>query len=271
MIWQKNKLLLQKNRIIMATKKIKTKYNYDNIEQFKEELAIVRLNSKYGFIDKKGNEVIPPIYDNAKPFNNGKAEVQFMGKWRLIDCDGKVIAKFDVIESCKKAVVSEAKVAVCETKATVSETNAVVSEKMLNKPEENEVLPKKEAEIVMRIYNFIPFKSKRKWGLKDSSGKEILPPIYNSFREFDNLILVKYGRKWGLVDLSGNEIIAPKLDEISKHGSYYLVKIEGKWGLTDKSGNEIVEPKFYNSSSIFKKSVNGFIDNTGKKVQFEWD
>ena len=56
---------------------------YDYVGDFHEGLAVVGLNKclhrceRYGYIDLDGNEVIPLIYKNAKPFNElGLAEVQ---------------------------------------------------------------------------------------------------------------------------------------------------------------------------------------------------
>lgn len=43
----------------------------------------------YGFIDKKGKEVIPLSYSNAKDFNNGIAEVKIDGRWTTIDKKGE--------------------------------------------------------------------------------------------------------------------------------------------------------------------------------------
>ena len=38
---------------------------YDDFDRFSEGLARVKLGEKYGFIDKKGNWVIQPIYDKV--------------------------------------------------------------------------------------------------------------------------------------------------------------------------------------------------------------
>jgi translation initiation factor 6 (eIF-6) len=53
--------------------------------QFREGLAGVEINGKYGFIDTKGNLVIPPVYDDAWHFSEGLARVEINGKWGYID------------------------------------------------------------------------------------------------------------------------------------------------------------------------------------------
>ena len=41
---------------------------YVDARNFREGLASVNLDGKWGYIDKSGTEVIPPIYDNAWDF-----------------------------------------------------------------------------------------------------------------------------------------------------------------------------------------------------------
>lgn len=58
---------------------------------FSEGLARVRLNEKWGFVDKNGNVVIIPQYDYAQSFSDGLALVQLNDKWSYIDKFGKEI------------------------------------------------------------------------------------------------------------------------------------------------------------------------------------
>ena len=56
-----------------------------------ESLAKVKLNNKWGFIDKTGKPVIRFEYEQAVSFQNGKARVQKNGKWFWIDKSGKCV------------------------------------------------------------------------------------------------------------------------------------------------------------------------------------
>ena len=49
---------------------------FDFVGSFYEGLAIVKQNGKYGFIDRNNNVVIKPIYDNVLNFSNGIARVK---------------------------------------------------------------------------------------------------------------------------------------------------------------------------------------------------
>ena len=61
---------------------------YDNAFDFSEGLALVWLNEKCGYIDKTGKEVIPIKYYNADSFSEGLASVRLNGKWGYIDKTG---------------------------------------------------------------------------------------------------------------------------------------------------------------------------------------
>ena len=82
---------------IEALAKVMPKYNM--VSSFSEGLAAVcdKETHLYGFIDKKGNEVIPCQYDYSySGFNEGIAVVfKSSEEWLLIDKAGKEIASFD--------------------------------------------------------------------------------------------------------------------------------------------------------------------------------
>jgi len=71
------------------------KYNYAH--DFSDGLAQVKLDSKYGYIDKTGKEVIPIKYDDVRDFYDGLAKVKLNNKWGLIDKTGKEVipVKYD--------------------------------------------------------------------------------------------------------------------------------------------------------------------------------
>jgi hypothetical protein len=51
-------------------------------------LASVKLNGKYGFIDKTGQEIIPLKYDEAWSFHEGLGGVKLDGKSGYVDKRG---------------------------------------------------------------------------------------------------------------------------------------------------------------------------------------
>lgn len=65
-----------------------------DFDSFSEGMAGFRVNWKYGFINKKFEEVIPPIYDFAYDFKDGLARVEKDGKWFYINKQGKFVKEY---------------------------------------------------------------------------------------------------------------------------------------------------------------------------------
>lgn len=72
-----------------GTMVIPAKFDFTVI--FKEGLAPVRMNGKWGFIDKTGSMVIPAIYEESTIFFNGKAKVTLNGREFYIDRNGNEV------------------------------------------------------------------------------------------------------------------------------------------------------------------------------------
>lgn len=58
---------------------------------FNEGVAAVKVDGKYGFIDKLGNFVISPRFDNAWEFREGLAAVEFNERYGFIDKSGNFV------------------------------------------------------------------------------------------------------------------------------------------------------------------------------------
>ncbi|KAB2952905.1 WG repeat-containing protein [Heliorestis acidaminivorans] len=80
--------------------------NFDFLKDFNEGLAAVKTNAQvgenvestadeygehWGYIDKNGVVVIAPIFDLAKNFRNGIAEVKIGREFKYIDTEGNFI------------------------------------------------------------------------------------------------------------------------------------------------------------------------------------
>jgi hypothetical protein len=81
-----------------ANKKLIIQVRYEEVLLFTDGLARVKLNGKYGFINKSGTEVIPPKYDNASIFFRDELPlVKLNGKYGFIDMSGTEVipCKYD--------------------------------------------------------------------------------------------------------------------------------------------------------------------------------
>ena len=69
---------------------VKVQRQYDEAERFSEGLAPVKMDGKWGFIDKNGVMIIQPKYDYVAGFSNGLSLVGIKnwGKLGYINKDG---------------------------------------------------------------------------------------------------------------------------------------------------------------------------------------
>ena len=75
---------------------VKPKYDvtrYHEVGNFSEGLARVEKDDKCGYINKKGKEVIKLKYSAANDFSEGIATVREGDNWYIIDKKGKVLRK----------------------------------------------------------------------------------------------------------------------------------------------------------------------------------
>lgn len=74
-------------------------YNYEFVGNMSEGLLVFqeKPGDKYGFIDEKGNVIIPPKFSSAQPFSQGRAVVNmsedYLNAYGLIDRSGSFIIK----------------------------------------------------------------------------------------------------------------------------------------------------------------------------------
>ena len=66
---------------------------YDDVWDFGEGLAPVKLNGKWGYIDKTGKEVIPCIFDGVI-YDNKMFYASFNGKYGCLNQLGDIIVPF---------------------------------------------------------------------------------------------------------------------------------------------------------------------------------
>ncbi|MBL7791931.1 MAG: WG repeat-containing protein [Saprospiraceae bacterium] len=68
---------------------------YEKATAFKHGVAVVQINGKWGIINQKGIEIIPPKYDRIDSFEGGYAKVRIEGLNGLSNLDGQLIAQPD--------------------------------------------------------------------------------------------------------------------------------------------------------------------------------
>jgi len=122
----------------------------------------------------------------------------------------------------------------------------------------------------------------KKIGLIDSSGKEILTPIYDQVSDRDNFIIVKKNKKTGMFNYKGQNLIPIVYDEIEteQDGYIYLTQNKKK-GLARYRNNRLeikLKPQYDEISyigfdHIFECQVNGkskYVDTLCRPVKYSF-
>ena len=118
--------------------KILNTFNYENIREFHDGLAMVSKKSGNdilsGYIDTKGNEVIPCIYTSYSDFSEGLAAVEKDGIYGFVDKKGN--STFDLKDEEVKKII-QAKIQEKEEKRKQEEEERRIEEEKRRIEEEN--------------------------------------------------------------------------------------------------------------------------------------
>lgn len=235
------------------------------------KLARVFRDNKWGYINKKAEEVIPCIYEDAENFDyDGHALVQLDGESFCIDTKGRRL------DTCDNAYTWN-----------VKNGNIVKRGQLYGLRNQGVV-------VVPIIYNniykiakesFFRVILRKKQGIFDASGNVLLPCEYDEISSFwtqCNLALVVKDQKTGVINKSLQLIIPCIYDRIQFDLSGYLIfKNDGKYGMMDSLQNIII-PALYNDfrgfrqiryfkdansySLVAKDSLYGYIDLHGREI-----
>lgn len=233
---------------------------YNEIENgFSCGLAFAKKNGKYGFVDSNGDPVIDFKFDDAWYFQNSLAKVEINDKWGLIDTTGnwRIKPKFEEIDDLSA-----------------------------------------DGKLLYRV------NINGKVGIIDESGKFIIDPLYNKiiWNENEKIYCVSYSEnnevkdfidsllndddevKWGLIDKNGGWILKAedsqiKGDRIEYSEGLAAIKIDDKWGYIDTQGRVVIDPDFEQADNfeeglaiVRKDGKYRVIDRTGNfisKSKFE--
>lgn len=250
---------------------------------FFEGLAVVKMDDKWGFIDKTGKIVIECKFEYADNFYDGKALVGKGNpfKYGFIDKTGKEILPYvyDHIFGRNDGYLNAVKI----DPSSREEYNGMID------PEGKEIIPC-DYSYVDNVYDDrIKVETHRlleqdgSWsrydmqvGFYDTKGKLVIPLLYDDASGFkDGLAWVSRNGKYGFIDKTGKVVIPLEYDRISQfHNGLAQVSKNGKYGFIDKSGTLVItgtEPYIINEywDGITNIELNlkyGFMDRNGKVI-----
>lgn len=201
--------------------------NFKKARAFSEGLAPVSKDGKkYGYINPKGEVVIPFIYEHISPFINGTASVCISN-----ETEGKLVEQYFIINK-KGERISD------------------FFDYLYHRNNKNELL--------------MPAKRNGKYGFINGSGEIKIPFIFDDFYAVhyyrkdatDHLVKVVQNGKWGFVDVSAAEgkiVVYPQYKNVSDFvfGRAFVDDGTGFFFI-DKNGNKVTDK--YSNVSPFNAS-----------------
>jgi hypothetical protein len=255
--------------IVDTTGKIISEPIFEELPVYGDKMFRIKLNGKYGYANASGKIIIPPAYDYAVAFNEGKAIVsnglETNPKVSVIDNTGKVLVEnlgkgsgmyrfFNGLARCRSL---DGKYGYLDVTG-----NRVIEP---------------ELDFADDFSNGRAIVSRNdRYGLIDKTGKFIVPNEYEFFYDLDGgyYQTKDASGKAGVVDSMGNVILEPVYDEVFHlQKPYFTVEKDGLNGCYTLKGKEIYPPLssrgvyFYNGKcTVVKENKYGVIDSTGKAI-----
>lgn len=242
-----------------------------NTNQVDLKLIPVKSGEKWGYINKKGEYIINPQFQNADFFHYGLAKVVSSdGKIGYIKEDGKyaIPAKFKSGTNFSEGlafVVSDGSYPVCIDKSGGT------------------IFSLKQAKYAVSFSEGLAIivNTEGKFGFVDKTGKMIINPQFESANSFsEGLAVIKQNDKYGFIDKTGKIVINTQFEEVSdfKNGKARF-KNGKQWGYIDTKGAYIINPQFdaagffsEGMAIILQGSNYGYISEKGEIIinpQFE--
>ena len=253
--------------------KFLTEFIYNNISRNSDEgLFYATKNGKHGYIDIRGNEIIPFIYECCNAFSEGLTAVKLDEKWGMVDFLNNTVIPFDYDD------------------ITICYNNIIAAQKdgkwgLINK--QNEILVDFQFDLIdnwasKKSYTY-PAMLNNKYGLIDRQGNILEEFIYDYIDVISDTddIIGEYLRfekdnKCALYSTRRKTFLTEFIyDDIEFcYENKLCVTLDNKIGFIDING-EVITPIIYDSSSTFynegfvavqENGLHGALDSTGKEV-----
>ena len=209
---------------------------------FSDGLAAFCKDGHWGFLDTKGDEVIPARYDGVAQFREGLAYVQQGDKISVINKKGEAIKTFS---STKYSVLSPI---YANGYSVVLKGDKVV---FIDKEgEESFSNPKLEPSYCYMINDGITvFAKDGEYGLMNTDGEVLVQPKYASIyhASTNRYIACNDNNRYGIIDTEGKTVLAfdyKGIVQCSESADHYFA-FDGKtWTLIDEEGKELGKKSF---------------------------
>ena len=230
-------LINKQGKVVFSTNQY-SQYDIVLMHNFKESRALIATREgKYGYIDTKGNIVIPPLYDRAYDFNDGLALVGITNQqgetgYQLVDSKGNVRCAI-LLNNCQLDThISENRLAYKELSTGqccyMDETGMPFIR-----------MPKEVREVYAFEHGTAVFQTAIGTGIMDHNGHILIPDNYeNIFQISDDRIAVNKQGLWGIADKRGALLGRLQYDSIGYYhdGHHAVARLQGRYMFIDNEG-----------------------------------
>ncbi|WP_302276429.1 WG repeat-containing protein [Coprobacter fastidiosus] len=237
----------------------------ESVETYHEDMALYSIREKgklrYGYVDKKGEPVIEPVFSGAMSFSRGKAAVRDdKGKWGFIDKGGEAVIECRYDEAMPFNDRGVALVREDRLWGAIDEKGKYVVDPQF--------------EMMCSDGKWFQVKSEENlWGWCDLSGEIVISPRFEkAFGFFDgDRAPVLLEEKWAYIDRKGMVVIKPQFDRALPFvGNLAAVWVGDYIGFINKEGRYEINPQYnglshdYEANAVWGESCYERV-TTGKK------
>ncbi len=191
-----------------GNKRLSVEENFNYIGSFEgENPAMYEKNGIYGFVDKSMN-ILKTNYDDATNFKDGIAMVKLDNKWRMIDHHFEFIGK----NAYDEVKVNEFRHAMSIGLIFVKKGGKyLLIDKYGN---ELTTPTFQDVDMFISENGYAAVQISDKWGFIDKAGNITIEPIYDKAFSFSCGLAPIYleNRGWGYIDIDGNIVIEPQFN-----------------------------------------------------------
>jgi hypothetical protein len=262
---------------------------FDWVDHFYEERALVRLRGRYGFVDTSGRIVAEPRYELASRFKGNYAQVVLDDKMGLIDREGKFVFEpaYGYIAPFGKETfkASTGRKLCWNLVDIVIDGQLVAFDECADKPSTIGAQQRRRGDIMvahMPAEIMGPSPAIFPDGMidiLDRKGQRLNRVdllVLGELGSFDLNAVARTETGWGVIRADGTWVVEPNVEAIGNTtGEMAPAKRNGKWGYIDKDGRWIISERF-NYAGPFVKGRSfaaaavgeryGLIDRSGSWV-----
>ena len=173
-----------------------------------DEIIFVQKGERWGALDSKRNYFIKPVYEDiGDAFVDDLLNVKMNGKWGYIDRTGKVRIPFRYVQACRFRL-GTAKVADENNYFYINTSGQFAGTHQGLEDCEDYATIEDEITYLGIPDGYTAFTENGKAGIRNSYGETIVPAEYDEFGMVnEGIIVAKKNGQWGAIDFKGKTII----------------------------------------------------------------